>query len=666
MDGNTEKYGIELELLITKFKNKAEQVKKDIKSLGEQAKANIGDLDVDINIKTLDKDISIAKSQIQSLKDEMSEYQKYGYTTSPFYQELSKDLDVATQKLKKLEQAQQDVNDEMNESSTISAKSTFKISSGFDGLLKKVSRYALSLFSLSTIYSLVSRASSAYLSQDTELANKLQSAWVGLGAILAPVLEKMADLVIKIVGYVNVFVQALTGVNYIAKASAKYMNSLSKSTKEANKQLASFDELNNLSEYTGTSSGASSSNPFAAFDNVQLDDGIVKQLQDLAYWLKENWNWIKLVGEVLLATFAISKLSGIISNIGKVTSSLGSKGLFGAIQNIVGLGAIAVTFYIAGSIMQDINQIKQDCESIRQNSEGARQAWLDSEPALEDLYGTMNANNGAALDALEQSAQFWNIIFGFSDEYLANAEQVVVNSQQNLTYLQEQYNQGKLNDEQQLTLLDKLKEQLDVNSQIIEKLEENGMDTSEIVGINKEYADFTRKVYENLIQQGISQDEVLNLTGLTKDEIQRIYDMTNNNTAVMKLDVDTSKAETNSGNFFSKLGQSFSALFEGDTWSNGLINTLKGIWSFDVGTNYVPSDNLAMVHKGEAIIPKKFNNKEFFSNMGNSETNELLVEVLNAINNIDFKPYTTVKDVGEASVKYINEKSRYQGKSVIK
>lgn len=32
-----------------------------------------------------------------------------------------------------------------------------------------------------------------------------------------------------------------------------------------------------------------------------------------------------------------------------------------------------------------------------------------------------------------------------------------------------------------------------------------------------------------------------------------------------------------------------------------------GVNSFDVGTNYVPNDQLAMIHQGEAIIPKKYN-----------------------------------------------------------
>ena len=87
--------------------------------------------------------------------------------------------------------------------------------------------------------------------------------------------------------------------------------------------------------------------------------------------------------------------------------------------------------------------------------------------------------------------------------------------------------------------------------------------------------------------------------------------------------------------------------------------------SYDVGANYIPNDQLAVVHKGEAIIPAKFNDEKFFNQQDNSETNELLTQVIEAINNIEINPYTTVKDVGTASVNYIKEKSRVLGRSVI-
>lgn len=688
MDSNTEKYGIELDLLITKFKNKVNQVKNDIKGLGQQAKANVGDIEVNINMKTLEKDIANTKAQIQSLNEQMQEYQKYGYTSSPLYKSLAKDLDVATQKLKAYEKAQEEANRATEEAEVVSAKSTISIGNGFNRLTKKISRYALSLFSLGTIYSLVSRASSAYLTQDVELANKLQSAWVGLGAILAPIIEKMANYIIKLVSYINVFAQALTGVNYIAKATSKYMNTVASSAKEANKQLASFDELTNLA--SETSSTGTTSNPFDAFDDVELDDSIVKKLQDMAYWLKENWNWIKVVGATLLTVFAISKLAGAVRGIGTVTTALGTGGLWGALSPFLTLGAIAITFYIAGNIKKDLDSLKEKIDKINESSLENLKTWLDTNPAVERVYDTMNVNNEATLKNLEKVDSWWNDITGLSEKYLDTAEKTVLRSGEQLEYLKQQYEQGNMNEKQQQRLYEQLKTQLDVNSQIIEKLDEEGRNTDNLVEINKTYAQFTYDIYQNMLNQGYAQDDVLKALGLTESEIKSIYDYTKNNVATINIDGNTSDlrkelndtlddANKDYSNFFTnladKLGSFFTTLFGGS--SSKLTSSLsalknikrptKNLASFDVGTNYVPSDMVANVHKGEAIIPKKFNNKEFLSNMGgNEETNALLNDVLNAINNIDFNPYITVKDVGKASVSYINEQNRYQGRSVIK
>lgn len=688
MDGNTEKYGLELDLLITKFKNKVNQVKNDIRSLGQEAKANVGDIQVDINMKTLDKDIERTRAEIQRLNEEMQDYQKFGYTSSPFYKNIIKDLEAATQKLQQYEQAQAEANAEMEKGEKISAKSSLKIGRGFDSLTKKISRYALSLFSLGTIYSLVSRASSAYLSQDIELANKLQSAWVGLGAILAPVIEKMADLIIRLVSYVNVFVTALTGVNYIAQATAKYMNNVADSAKKANKQLASFDELNNLSD---SSTSTATNNPFEVFEDVKLNPEVVKSLQDLAYWLKENWNWIKVVGATLLTVFAVSKLAGAVRGIGTVTSALGAGGLWGALAPFLTLGAIAITFYIAGNIKKELEELETRLGKIRGNAVEARENWLNTKPEIEDVYNTMEVNNAAAEEALEKFYDLGVGILGLSDEYLKNAELAVILSGENLDYFKEQYEQGDLNNQEQQKLVDKLLYQLDLNNQIIEMMEKLGEDTSGVVDINKQYAEFTYDIYQNMLNQGYAQDEVLKKLGLTKTDIENIYNYTKNNDAVIDFQADTNDLRKELGdalddankdysNWLTKLGEGIGSFFTtlfggiGSKLSSAVSSlsslkrapSLKKLASYDVGTNYVPSDMLAMVHKGETIIPKKFNNKEFLSNMGSDETNALLVQVIDRLDNINFQPYVTVKDVGNASVNYINEQNRYQGRSVIK
>lgn len=83
----------------------------------------------------------------------------------------------------------------------------------------------------------------------------------------------------------------------------------------------------------------------------------------------------------------------------------------------------------------------------------------------------------------------------------------------------------------------------------------------------------------------------------------------------------------------------------------------------DVGTNYVPEDQLAYIHKGEAVVPKKFNSQEYFGN--DEETKSLLETIIEKIDSIDFQPYVRTRDIGEASVNYINMKNRQLGGSVI-
>lgn len=63
----------------------------------------------------------------------------------------------------------------------------------------------------------------------------------------------------------------------------------------------------------------------------------------------------------------------------------------------------------------------------------------------------------------------------------------------------------------------------------------------------------------------------------------------------------------------------------------GLISTIKvpKIPTLNVGTNYVPDDTLAMIHKGEAVIPKKFNpyaspNNSMLGVMNNSRQKQVI------------------------------------------
>lgn len=106
----------------------------------------------------------------------------------------------------------------------------------------------------------------------------------------------------------------------------------------------------------------------------------------------------------------------------------------------------------------------------------------------------------------------------------------------------------------------------------------------------------------------------------------------------------------------------------------GVINAIPGVNikklsklsvpSFDVGTNYVPQDMLAMVHKGERITPAKYNNDDWVGQETDmTETNSLLEQLINVVASKNLS--IDGNSIGRASVDYIVAESRRRGEPII-
>lgn len=247
----------------------------------------------------------------------------------------------------------------------------------FKKMGSSIKRFALSLVGLRSIYSLVSRASSAYLSQDTELAEKLQSVWVGLGSFLAPVLEMISNSLLKALGYLNVFIKALTGIDFLARANAKALQSQAKAQKELNRQTYDFDVIRTQQESKG--SGASGG---GLFQIPELDQNLVNKLQDLAKWLRENWDLIKKVGEALLITFGAVKIAKILKGIATLlgSASTGLIGLQSILTGLLTIGVVTLGIYLLYTAMtgrdliEDLKNIKQGLKEVKEMTENQTEA----------------------------------------------------------------------------------------------------------------------------------------------------------------------------------------------------------------------------------------------------------------------------------------------------
>ncbi len=132
------------------------------------------------------------------------------------------------------------------------------LSKSFSNGIKSIKRFTLSLLSIRTVFSAVSKAANAYLSFDTQLASSVQNCWNVLGSLLAPILEYIVGLFSKLVSVVATFVKALTGVDLVARANAKALDKQAKSAGKAGGSLSSIDDISVLNSESGGGSDTQS------------------------------------------------------------------------------------------------------------------------------------------------------------------------------------------------------------------------------------------------------------------------------------------------------------------------------------------------------------------------------------------------------------------------
>lgn len=128
----------------------------------------------------------------------------------------------------------------------------------FAKLVSTANMFGMSLLGARDVYMLLRKAVSAYMQQNQQLAANLNACWSGIGNILGPIITRVINLVSTAVSYLTQFL-ALFGVvgKSTSKAIGKAGGAAAGETKKLKRQLASFDELNILSNDDAGSGGGS-------------------------------------------------------------------------------------------------------------------------------------------------------------------------------------------------------------------------------------------------------------------------------------------------------------------------------------------------------------------------------------------------------------------------
>lgn len=160
---------------------------------------------------------------------------------------------------------------------------TKSLSNGIDSSLRKIKKLALGLIGVRTAMSVLTKAVNSYLSFDSELQESLTNSWNMLGSLLAPAIEFVARLFAMATNYVAQFVSALTGIDLVARANAKALDTQAKSSKaaaNAQRGLLGMDEITNLPTESASSPAS----------QIKIDDSVksFKLLDDILAHLKEG------------------------------------------------------------------------------------------------------------------------------------------------------------------------------------------------------------------------------------------------------------------------------------------------------------------------------------------------------------------------------------------
>lgn len=721
-----EKYTLKLEILTDALKNSISQVKgmihKFTSDIQKDNKINLGKM----SVGDLYGEIGRAQQKIKEFNDDIARKKELGLDSSVAegnVKRLNDFISAANQRLTEmgarridltgLNKAKEKVKEVGNEAEdtkekisgiSVSANMTNNtIINGFQNSLKSIKNFAFQLLSLRGIYGLVRKASSAYMSQDTELANQMQRTWASLGAMMAPIIEKIVHWIRVAAAYINYFVKALTGKDLIGKAVKKinaYNKSVAgtaKSAKTLNKELTTLDEVTNLS-FDDTSNFEDAAESFDDFSDIKLDPKITATLDKWAESAKKLWDKLKPVRDVIKnivdwavdhpdAVLTILGGAALINTLKKLTGTSGIGVFAGQLSTLAKVGVVVAgvdLIYNAVTGRDLINDLKEIIDGLTK------------------LNNDINDNTENSKDHVKQNEKLINIYNDgikthkkSNEEYQNEAElllSVTKRRQSDNSTLYRQYTltgfvtgankklsqQEKDNEKIIKDNLDSLKNYNNEEALTIDQKErykqalideikwlETHYDTTDmnakqakeykdkVKDLKKQFEDLTGRKYDAKVEVSTAEAEkkvgsfATTLTNIGNKVAKPVIDVKNdiannkisnlnndlnklNNKKAypgVDLDVNTWDAKNKISNFLSKTKD---AMVFG-----GIINTVRAaalqalinaIPGYDVGTNYVPNDQLAMVHKGEAIIPKKFNNEQFF-NQSNEETNALLIEV---------------------------------------
>lgn len=342
------------------------------------------------------------------------------------------------------------------------AKQIKQVSDGANNFFKKITKIGLAIFGIRSLYLGIRRIMSGVLSQNEKLKNQYDGIMTSLSSAFAPIIQKIINLVLKLMGYINAIWKKLFGHD-LFKATSKSAQKTAGAAKEINKQLAGFDEANVLSSNKGGDSDGTGS---IKIPNLKLPD-----------WLDKLLDFVKkhpklagfLFGTAAFTLFGLGKIGGAITAewAKKLIGSKGAGALASGAKGLLGiLGTLALLTAAVWLIKVDYDKLKELNDAI----DDLTDSYARNKAILDDTENNQNKYN----DAMEKSTGLTEK----QEEVTQGHIQTLINEQlaqagstkglelgrkqlnETIKAYSEKYRQGQLTEEQEKTYAKFIRENL--------------------------------------------------------------------------------------------------------------------------------------------------------------------------------------------------------------
>lgn len=259
--------------------------------------------------------------------------QKYAQATAEIDKQAQK-IDKVQQKLNKVKAKQTENNTKIKEfKDKIEAIKIDRtqgqinnIGKAIQGQISKIGKMAMAVVGVRTAYNAVRSAISMVSQYNSQVSTDLEYMRYCIANLLAPVVQKLVQLLYTALSYINAITTAWFGINLFSNSSAKNFQKMqssasgtAKSAKEIQKSLQGFDEMNVLSDTSNTSAGGGSGIGTPSMDLSNMQGEVPKWLQ----WIIDNKALIlgtlgaiaAIIGAIKIANFikGFSDATGIFT-----------------------------------------------------------------------------------------------------------------------------------------------------------------------------------------------------------------------------------------------------------------------------------------------------------------------------------------------------------------